>query len=215
MTEAAGSFRGRVHRGTQQIGGTCIELEAAGERILLDLGLPLDADGASDDLLPAVSRASRRRSNPECDRPVARTRRPLGSAPLCKPDVPLAMGAATARIMCAAAPFVPNAFVPNVSFELSDRRALQIGPFSITPYLVDHSAYDAYALLIQAGGRRLFYSGDIRAHGRKGGLFERLVSHPPRDIDTMLMEGSSLGRLDEHAQFPTEDGHRGKAGREF
>ncbi|MEY9749160.1 hypothetical protein ABIF65_008534 [Bradyrhizobium japonicum] len=60
------------------------------------------------------------------------------------------MGAATARIMCAAAPFVPNAFVPNVSFELNDRRTFQIGRFSITPYLVDHSAYDAYALLIQA-----------------------------------------------------------------
>ena len=114
------------------------------------------------------------------------------------------MGAATARIMSAAAPFVPNYFVPNVSFELSNRKALQIGPFVVTPYLVDHSAYDAYALLIEAGGRRLLYSGDIRAHGRKGALFERLVNNPPQDIDTMLMEGSSLGRLDEHAQFPTE-----------
>jgi ribonuclease J len=59
-------------------------------------------------------------------------------------------------------------------------------------------------LLIEAGGRRLLYSGDIRAHGRKGALFERLVNNPPQDIDTMLMEGSSLGRLDENAQFPTE-----------
>ncbi|MEY9749161.1 mRNA degradation ribonuclease J1/J2 [Bradyrhizobium japonicum] len=32
-----------------------------------------------------------------------------------------------------------------------------------------------------------------------------MVSNPPRGIDTMLMEGSSLGRLDEHTQFPTED----------
>ena len=35
-------------------------------------------------------------------------------------------------------------------------------------------------------------------------LFERLVNNPPQHIDTMLMEGSSLGRLDEKAQFPTE-----------
>jgi len=58
------------------------------------------------------------------------------------------MGAATARIMSAAAPFVPNFFVPDPSYELSDRKPIEIGPFRITPYLVDHSAYDDYALLV-------------------------------------------------------------------
>lgn len=171
---------------------------------MLDLGLPLDADGASDDLLPDV--AGLRVEDPALRAIVLSHGHGdhWGLLPLCRPDIPLAMGAATARIMRAAAPFVPNVFVPNVSFELNDCKTFQIGPFSITPYLVDHSAYDAYALLIEAAGRRLFYSGDIRAHGRKSGLFERLVSKPPRDIDTMLMEGSSLGRLDEHTQFPTE-----------
>ena len=32
-----------IHRGTQEIGGTCIEVEAQGQRIALDVGLPLDA----------------------------------------------------------------------------------------------------------------------------------------------------------------------------
>jgi ribonuclease J len=202
--ESKGTFRGRIHRGTQQIGGTCIELEAEGVRILLDLGLPLDADDVSDDLLPDVS--GLRIEDPTLSAIVISHGHGdhWGLLPLCKPKVPLAMGAATARIMSAAAPFVPNYFVPSVSFELSDRKTLQIGPFRITPYLVDHSAYDAYALLIEAGGRRLFYSGDIRSHGRKGALFERLVHSPPQRIDTMLMEGSSLGRLDENVQFPTE-----------
>lgn len=204
MMQPSRSFRGRIHRGTQQIGGTCVELDAAGARILIDLGLPLDADHISDDLLPDVS--GLRTEDPTLSAIVISHGHGdhWGLLPLCKPKVPLAMGAATARIMSAAAPFVPNFFVPDVSFELSDRKTLQIGPFTITPYLVDHSAYDAYALLIEADGRRLFYSGDIRAHGRKGALFERLLSNPPRRIDTMLMEGSSLGRLDENAQFPTE-----------
>jgi hypothetical protein len=35
----------RIHRGTREMGGTCVELESAGSRILLDLGLPLNADG--------------------------------------------------------------------------------------------------------------------------------------------------------------------------
>lgn len=88
--------------------------------------------------------------------------------------------------------------------DLDDRKTIRVGPFSITPFLVDHSAYDAYAMLIEAGGRRLFYSGDIRAHGRKGALFERLVARPPRPVHAMLMEGSSLGRLDPGQWFPTE-----------
>lgn len=204
MMDSTGPFRGRVHRGTQQIGGTSIELEADGARLLLDLGLPLDADELSDDLLPEVS-GIRTDDSTLCAIIISHGHGDhWGLLPLCKPKVSLAMGAATARIMSAAAPFVPNSFVPEVTFELTDRKALQIGPFTITPYLVDHSAYDAYALLIEAGGKRLFYSGDIRSHGRKGALFERLINSPPRDVDTMLMEGSSLGRLDEQAQFPTE-----------
>ena len=53
-----------------------------------------------------------------------------------------------------------------------------IGAFTITPHLVDHSAVDAYAFLIEAEGKRLFYSGDLRSHGRKGVLFENLVKRP-------------------------------------
>ncbi|WP_442919154.1 hypothetical protein [Methylobacterium sp. Leaf118] len=45
----------------------------------------------------------------------------------------------------------------------------------------------------------------MRGHGRKGALFERLLREPPRDIDTLLMEGSSLGRLDPDRTFPSED----------
>ena len=40
-----------IHRGTQEVGGTCIEIEAEGKRIVLDVGLPLSLDfdtGPSD-----------------------------------------------------------------------------------------------------------------------------------------------------------------------
>src|SRR6201999_3909372 len=56
----------------------------------------------------------------------------------------------------------------------------------------------------EANGKRLFYSGDLRAHGRKGSLFEALITNPPLTVDTMLMEGSSLGRLAEVEPFPSE-----------
>jgi len=74
-----------------------------------------------------------------------------------------------------------------------------MGPFCITPFLVDHSAYDAYALMIEAEGKRVFYSGDFRAHGRKHGLIEKLISHPPSDIDVLLLEGTTMSRSDREA----------------
>ena len=43
-----------IHRGAKQIGGTCIEVEQDGARLILDLGLPLDADEATPDLLPMM-----------------------------------------------------------------------------------------------------------------------------------------------------------------
>ena len=36
-------MRLRIHRGTKEIGGTCIQVEAGGKRLVLDVGLPLDA----------------------------------------------------------------------------------------------------------------------------------------------------------------------------
>lgn len=204
-----GSFQVCIHRGTQQIGGTCIELACEGSRILLDLGLPLDAgDTDPATLLPAV--AGLHAPDPSLLGLVLSHGHAdhWGLAPFVTQNLPVVTGAATRRILRAASAFVPQSVAYDwdvaVPLDLADRKRIEIGPFSITPFLVDHSAYDAYAMLIEANGRRLFYSADIRAHGRKAALFERLVSHPPRQIHTMLMEGSSLGRLQPDQQFPTE-----------
>lgn len=47
-------FWARIHRGADEIGGSCIELAYDGERILLDLGKPLEAERPDPLLLPAV-----------------------------------------------------------------------------------------------------------------------------------------------------------------
>jgi ribonuclease J len=32
-----------IHRGTKEIGGSCVEVISSGKRLIIDLGLPLDA----------------------------------------------------------------------------------------------------------------------------------------------------------------------------
>jgi ribonuclease J len=185
-----------IHRGSQQIG----------QRLLLDLGLPLDAerndrshlppgvvglDGGDPSLLGILI------SHPHLDH--------FGLLAHVSPDIPVGMGVAARNILAAAAPFLPGNWpIPAAGWDYRSEQSFGVGPFCVTPFLVDHSAYDAYALLIESGGQRLFYSGDFRAHGRKGALFECLVAQPPENIDVLLVEGSSLGRLGDDQRFPSE-----------
>lgn len=205
LTETTKRMRACIRRGSRQIGGSCIEVEQDGKRLLIDLGLPLDAPGNVADLIPEAlavdgsdpSLLGILISHPHLDH--------YGLLAHVAGTIPVGLGPAARRILAAASPFLPGTWpLPSPGWEYASGKPLQIGPFTVTPFLVDHSAYDAYALLIEAGGDRLFYSGDFRAHGRKAGLFEALVAPPPRDIDALLVEGSSLTRLALDATFPSE-----------
>lgn len=122
-------------------------------------------------------------------------------------DVPVFIGREAAALLDAAVFFSPISSRVSATDHLEHRRPFELGGFTITPYLNDHSAFDAYSLLIEADGCRLFYTGDIRGHGRKSALFEELLRRPPTAIDTMLMEGTHVRPDPAHdlAEFETEE----------
>ncbi len=194
-----------IHRGTKEIGGTCVEIESQSKRIVLDIGLPLDVNDPDAMPLHPV---------PGFDKPDESLLGVLISHPhqdhyglayrLPKETVFL-IGEAAQSILDAADAFTPAGLKLKHVIHLKDREPITLGPFTITPYLVDHSAYDSYALLVEADGKRLFYSGDFRIHGRKSKLVERLIADPPKDVDVLLMEGTTLGRPETVKGFPTED----------
>lgn len=198
-------MRACIHRGSKQIGGSCVEIESHGQRLLIDLGLPLDAEENDPKYLPDTTGLDGYDptllgiliSHPHLDH--------FGLLAHISPEIPIGMGPAARQILNAASPFMrDNWTIPSKGMDYQSGVSFNIGPFQITPFLVDHSAYDAYALLIESDGKRLFYSGDFRAHGRKAELFERLIKNPPKDIDILLMEGSSLGRIEYDDNFPSE-----------
>jgi ribonuclease J len=192
-----------IHRGTQEIGGTCVEIESQGVRIVLDIGLPLDAVDADrielhpvpGFLEPSASLLGVVISHPHQDH--------YGLAHRLPDETPFLIGKAAEAILSAAALFSPAGLKLKNVRHLADRTPIALGPFTITPYLVDHSAYDSYAILVEADGKRLFYSGDFRAHGRKASLTEKLIADPPKNVDVLLMEGTCIGR--ENRAFPSED----------
>ncbi|MDD4017938.1 MAG: MBL fold metallo-hydrolase [Kiritimatiellae bacterium] len=198
-------MRACIHRGSKQIGGSCVEIESRGQRILVDFGLPLDAEENHRQYIPSIAGLDGRDpfllgvliSHLHLDH--------FGLLAHISPKIPVGMGAAARRILDAAAPFLQGNWpTPTGGWNYQSGQSFSIGPFCITPFLVDHSAYDAYALQITCGGKSIFYSGDFRSHGRKAALFERLTANPPQNIDTLLLEGSSLGRLVDSQKFPTE-----------
>jgi ribonuclease J len=184
-------MRVRIHRGAHEIGGSCVEVEADGCRLVLDVGRPLDAARDEEIALPPV--AGFGEADPSLVGVVISHAHQdhwglVGQVPA---GVPLYLGEATHRILGEAAFWTAGLVVEAAGF-LAHRKPFEVGPFRVTPFLNDHSAFDAYSVLVECGGKRLFYTGDIRGHGRKGGIFEELLRKPPEDVDVLLMEGTNI-----------------------
>src|SRR5579863_4415373 len=190
-------MRFRIHRGAVVIGGNCIEVQSMGKSLLLDLGLPLDARKADRSLLPKIEGLANGGnpdllgvvlSHPHSDH--------YGLLECVHSSVPVYMGEGAHRLLDVASAFTTGRMFSQPVTTNRQRETFTVGPFRITPYLMDHSAFDAYALLVEADGQRLLYSGDFRAHGRKAWAFDAFLSKPPGRVDVLLMEGTVLGRDD-------------------
>lgn len=186
-------MRARIHRGAAEVGGNCVELEVGGTRIVLDVGRPLTAVDGEAVALPGVAGLTDG-DDPSLLGVIISHPHPdhYGLLPNVGASVPVYIGELACRILREAAFFTPLGITLTPSGYLRHRQTFGLGPFRVTPFLNDHSAFDAYALLIEADGRRLFYTGDIRGHGRKAGIFEELLRRPPGGIDVLLMEGTHI-----------------------
>ena len=89
---------------------------------------------------------------------------------------------------------------------LQPRKPTRIGDITVTGFPVDHSAFDSMAMLLEADGKRILYSGDLRLHGRKPGMAQALIRHAQANpVDVLLMEGTNISRPHEgHCQTEEE-----------
>lgn len=190
MNQPSIDVRLTVHRATHQIGGNCIELDTAdGHRIILDVGRPLDAPQDSRHLLPKSLNLTGAVDGLLISHPHQDHYGLLEDVPV---GWPIYCGAATERLIRLSSAIFGK-HLPHAFHLWKSGTAFQIGPFTVTPLLTDHSAFDAYMVLVEVHGRRVLYSGDFRGHGRKAGLTRRLMTAPPEDVDVLLMEGTNLG----------------------
>ncbi len=214
-----------IHRGAKEIGGSCVEISTARTRVIVDLGLPLVAPWNKKDKLDS-SAFSRKSSKELLDIGVLPAVKGLyamdgdekrvdalilshphqdhyGLLGHIRSKTPVYLSDGAKKIIAASDIFLPvQANIKN-PVVINDRKAFDIGDIKVTPYLVDHSGFGAMAFLIENDGKKIFYSGDFRAHGRKAKLFQKFLRTAPSGVDCLLMEGTTLGRSGEPPK--TED----------
>lgn len=211
----------KIHRGTKEIGGSCVEVWTNSTRILLDFGMPLvEKDGlefdfskyktlSSDELisngvLPNIAGLYDNSENiidgviishPHQDH--------YGLANFINENVKYYLGEATHKIIELNNIFTPQDIHLKNTIYFEKSKTFKIGDISITPYWVDHSAFDAYSFLVEANGKSLFYSGDFRSHGRKAKVFYWFTHNALQNVDYLLLEGTTISRSSK--PFKTED----------
>ena len=187
-----------IHRGTHEIGGSCIEIRTDKAKILIDLGMPLDYDKHTTEEQTQIRSDAAEwckgvdalfLSHAHADH--------YGFLGLLPQDTPIYATEETFAMLALDGILGDDPTEHLEKHPLTSGQSCEVADIKVTAYIVDHSAYGACAFLIECDGKRILYSGDIRLHGVKGVLYKNL----PKDVDYLLLEGTNILRTKSN---PTE-----------
>lgn len=191
-----------IHRGTEQIGGSCIELATDNSRIIFDIGRELpDISEEKSNKEPALPKVKGlyRDDRKEIDAIFISHGHGdhVGLIEYTHPEIPVYIGEMAYKILDTTAKFTGGRAISNPLKYFKRGEEIVVGDFSITPYLVDHSGYDSYGFIIKAEGKSIVYTGDFRDHGRKKKATDYFKYNIPKGVDGLLIEGTMMGRSEE------------------
>jgi ribonuclease J len=210
----------KIHRGTQEIGGSCVEIWTNTTKIIVDIGMPLVVSDRQEfnfkqyeklttkelvqkEILPDIDGLYNNSTSKVDGILISHYHQDHhGFLSYADTSIPIFTGKATQSILEFSEGFFNGKQLNNQFQNFNKDNTFSIGDITIQPYWMDHSAFDAYAFLIEANGKRLFYSGDFRGHGRKEKVFKWFLHNAPQNVDYLLMEGTTIGRGQQ--SFPSE-----------
>lgn len=191
---------------TNQIGGNVVVIEDEKTKIVIDFGENLEGSDSENVNLPGLTYGEK-----EYDAVFFTHYHGdhIGRIGEILPDIPLYMGVGARKIMTTIARAVKDTMmVELLSNEeritlLKQNESVTVGDMRITPYMVDHSAYESFMFLIETKDKTILHTGDYRAHGYRGkkGLLPTIEHYirqdGKRDIDILITEGTMLSRQEE------------------
>ena len=174
-----------IHRGTHEIGGSCVEICSDKTKILIDLGMPLDYDKHTTEEQIEIRHNAKEwckgvdalfLSHAHADH--------YGFLGLLSQDTPIYATEETFAMLALDGILGDNPTEHLEKHPLKSRQSCEVADIKVTAYIVDHSAYGACAYLIECDGKRILYSGDIRLHGVKGILYKNFNAPVSRIVLT-------------------------------
>lgn len=172
-----------ILRGKDKIGENLIEILYGDTKLLIELGKALDGGDELSDIEQSVLKT------PYNAVIVSHYHADHAGLIEYKKDCHVYIGSGAYRIVGAMSEYRGKQIADNVT-TYKNGRPFTIGGVKITPFLCDHSAFDSYMLLFEAGGRSILYTGDFRFHGRKNK--NKLLSRLPKKVNTLICEGTNL-----------------------
>ena len=174
-----------IIRGQNQIGGSIIEVSSKNTKIILDVGSNLDD---KEIVVPEIDGLFKGEAKYDGVLISHYHSDHVGLATRILPDIPIYMGEKSYEIHKVSNEYMEKEYLKEPKTFKAEEDFF-IGDIKITPYLCDHSAFDAYMFLLDYEGKKILYTGDFRSNGRKS--FEPLLRKLPK-VDILITEGTNL-----------------------
>ena len=174
-----------IIRGQNQIGGSIIEVSSKNTKIILDVGSNLED---KEIVVPEIEGLFKGKAKYDGVLISHYHSDHEGLATKILPEIPIYMGEKSYEIHKVTREYIKKEYLKEPKTFKADEEFL-IGDIKITPYLCDHSAFDAYMFLLDCEGKKILYTGDFRSNGRKS--FEPLLRKLPK-VDVLITEGTNL-----------------------
>lgn len=180
-----------IHRGTHEIGGSCVEIRTDKAKILIDLGMPLDFEKQTKEEQALLrSRATEWCKGVDAIFLSHAHSDHYGFLDSLAENTPIYATADTFAMIALDGIYGKDQTQRLKRCPIECFKSYELFGLKVTAYPIDHSAYGACSLLFEYNNQRLLYSGDIRLHGVKGVLYKLL----PQEIDYLLLEGTNVLR---------------------
>ena len=190
-----------VHRGTHEIGGSCVELSTNNSRLIIDAGEQLPSTDNNSQkspcTLPNIQGIFKHDNLDQKVSGVLISHSHIdhyGIINNLHKKIPIFASKASQKLINLSYLFTPSEIKIDSCINFESGKTFCVGDFTITPYLIDHSAFDSYMFLIEVEKKRILYSGDFRTHGRKSKILNKHLKDIGNRIDLLLLEGTTVDR---------------------
>lgn len=180
----------RILKGTNQIGGAFTEISSEEAKIIIDFGEDLDGVKRLEQIEGLTI------GEPSYDGVIITHNHQdhMGRIDEILPEVPVYMSDLSRKIFETVFCFSKTkGKIKRDTVNIEDGLPFTIKDMTITPYIVDHSAYNSFMILIEANGKRILHTGDFRNHGYKGKILPKILKKIGK-IDLLITEGTTLSR---------------------